>query len=119
MNDLQQMMLKSLMEPLAQQKQWSQLTLIFVAASVLLILVGAASIIFWDIQIGTLSTISSILTGIISSIFFTQLRRSQKTLEKNQEIIRLEFKEAIERFYSVSSLTVGDRAGGERLTTSR
>lgn len=99
-NEFQQMMIKSLMEPLAQQKQWSQLTLVFVVASVLLILVGAASAIFWDVQVGALSSISSIVTGIVSSLFFTQLQRSQKTLEKNQEIIRQEFKGAVERFYS-------------------
>ena len=103
-DDLQQMMIKSLMEPLAQQKQWSQLTLICVVVSVLLILVGAASAIFWNIQVGTLSTVSSILTGIISSLFFTQLQRSQKTLEKNQEIIRQEFKGAIERLYGVPAV---------------
>jgi hypothetical protein len=99
-NDFRQMMTESLMEPLAQQKQWSRLTLIFVAVSVLLILAGAASAIFWNNQVGTISSISSILTGIISSLFFTQLQRSQKTLAKNQEIIRQEYWRALERLDS-------------------
>jgi hypothetical protein len=101
-NDLQSIMIKSLMEPLVQQKQWAQLTLVFVAVSVLLVLVGAVSAIFWDIRVGTLSSISSILTGIISSLLFFQLQRSQKTLEENLKTIRQELKEAIERSHGAT-----------------
>jgi CheY-like chemotaxis protein len=100
--DLQNAMTNSLTEPLVQQKQWSRLTLIFVALSVLLVFVGAVSAIFGNIQFGTLSSISSILTTVISSLLFVQLQRSQKMLENNQEITRQEFKEAIERLKSIS-----------------
>jgi hypothetical protein len=108
-SDLEQMMIKSLTEPLAEQKQWSQITIIFVGISVILVLVGGVSAIFWNFQVGTLATVSSILTGIISSLLFVQLQRSRQSLKKNQETIRQEFAGAIERFYGGTSTQISPR----------
>jgi hypothetical protein len=90
------------MEPLNQQKQWFNLTFVFVALSISLLIAGAIGAIFWNLQVGILTSISSIMTGAISSLLYAQLQRAQKKVEESREKIEQQYKENLERFYASS-----------------
>lgn len=91
-----------LTEPLNQQKKWFNLTFVFVALSISLLIAGAIGAIFWNLQVGTLTSISSIMTGAISSLLYVQLQRAQKNVEESRKKIEQQYKESLERFYAGS-----------------
>jgi hypothetical protein len=98
--DFHEMTISTLKGSLAQQKQWSRLTLVFVALSITLVLIAAIFAISGNVRVGTFTSISSTLTSVISGLLFLQLRRAQKTVAKNEEQIERQNKDAIERLYS-------------------
>lgn len=69
-------------EELEQYKKLSKYTQIFVALSIFLLFSGAIVAIFGNLRIGTLTSISSILTGTISALLFSRLDKKQKIVEK-------------------------------------
>ena len=80
-----------------QNNLWLWLTLIFVGLSITILLVGAISTFFFDVEVSTLTSVSSIITAAISSLLFVQLRRSGKDLERNQTKIEEEYKASMDR----------------------
>lgn len=94
---LKKQILESLAMPLKQQKQWFKLTIFFVALSISLLLVGSLGAIFWNVQVGTLTSISSVLSGLISSLLYRQLQKSQKAVETSQQKVLELYAEATQK----------------------
>ena len=103
MEEFRRIMTNHWEDTLEEHRHWFKLTFIFVALSISLLLAGAIVAIFWDMQVGTLTSISSILTSTISALLYSQLHKTQKNVEKNQEQVARKFKEASERYYGVAS----------------
>ena len=111
--DFHQMTLESFQESQMQLGHWSILTLVFVAMSLFLVLAGAVSAIFGNAQVGTLTSVSSIITGAISSLLFVQLQRTQKTVTDSQTSVIGQYKEAIERLYGTAATHTQETASSE------
>jgi hypothetical protein len=96
----QEAALESLSEPLRQLGTWSILTTALVALSVVLILVGAVGALFVNTQVGVLTSVSSLVTSIVSSVLFFELRRARVEVKESRRDILKQLKEASERFFS-------------------
>jgi len=96
----QESTLQSLNAPLQQLGRWSIVTLVLVALSVVLIIAGAASTLFLNTQVGVLTSISSILSSLISSVLYFQLRQAQREVTGSRRDILQQFKHASERFFA-------------------
>lgn len=97
--DYHQITLGMLKEPQSQLKRWSIATQIFIVISLFLILGGAISALYWDIQIGTLTSISSIITGAISTLLLRQLRQAKKDFEASLNKVLEQYKNALKQLY--------------------
>ena len=82
-----EMMMRELVTPLEQHRKWFNLTYTFVAASVALLLVGVITAIFGNLPVGTLSSIGSIISGVVSALLFRQLQKSQESAIVNRDVI--------------------------------
>ena len=80
-------MMQELVMPLEQHRKWFNLTFTFVAASVALLLIGVITAIFGNLPVGTLSSIGSIISGVISALLFRQLQKSQESAIVNRDVI--------------------------------
>lgn len=67
-----------------QESWWSAITIVAVALSVILILFGALAALFGYVQAGTLTSISSVITSMVSILLFGQLIRMQKNTKEIQ-----------------------------------
>jgi len=94
--------LDSLKEPLQQLSRWSILTLCLVGLSVGLVIVGAASALFWHTQTGLLTSVSSLLTSIISGMLLVQLRKAEAEVKLSRADILKQFQAASDRFFAGS-----------------
>jgi len=81
------LMMRNLVAPLERHRKWFNLTFTFVAASVALLLVGVITTIFGNLPVGTLSSIGSIISGVISALLFRQLQKSQESAIVNRDVI--------------------------------
>lgn len=70
-----------------QQWLWFILTAVFVAISISLLIIGAIGTIFWNLQVDTLTSVSSIITSFISFSFFFQLRSAQNNVKESIDAI--------------------------------
>lgn len=82
--------------------RWSNWTLGTLAVSTLILLVGILGAFFWNVQIGILTAISSIIIEIISYLFFNQLDKAQKASVESQNELGKAYEEALEKLYSLS-----------------
>ncbi|TET11118.1 MAG: response regulator [Candidatus Thorarchaeota archaeon] len=82
-----EMMMQQLGTPLEEQRKWFNLTFTFVAASVALLLIGVITVIFGNLPVGTLSSLGSIISGIISALLFRHLHKSQASAKENRKEI--------------------------------
>jgi hypothetical protein len=100
---IQTLLIESLDNPLKQLSRWSTLTLGLVCLSVLLVLAGAASAMFLNTTVGVVTSISSVVTSLISSVLYFQLRQARIDVkEARAEVIR-QYKESSERFFGESA----------------
>ncbi len=97
--DYHQITLGMLKEPQAQLKKWFGITQIFIAISLILILVGAISGLFWNIEVGTLTSVSSVITGSISALLLRQLNRSNRDFEASRNKVLEQYKNALKQLY--------------------
>lgn len=97
---LRQEWLNLMKEPLKQQQNWFRLTLGSVAISLGLLFIGVLGALFWDFQIGLVTSISSILTGAISSLLFKQLQRKEEKVDTIQHAVSTKFEEAMKLYLS-------------------
>ena len=99
-NDLWQMIRVYWEEPLKQQRQWFKLTIAFVALSLVLLLGGVVGTVSGNVQVGTLTSISSIITGAISTLLYSQLKSMQLDVDKTREVMQQEFRKAFEQLHT-------------------
>jgi len=99
-NDLWQMIRVYWEEPLKQQRQWFKLTIAFVALSLVLLLGGVVGAVSGNVQVGTLTSISSIITGAISTLLYSQLKSMQLDVDKTREVMQQEFRKAFEQLHT-------------------
>ncbi len=92
--------LQTLRQPLQQLNRWSMLTVFLVTLSVLLIIVGAAGTLFGNTQVGLLTSTSSILSSLVSSVLYFQLRQARNEVKDSRAPLLQLFKEASERFFT-------------------
>ncbi len=80
-------------QPLEQERKWANATLTCVCASVALILAGVAAAYYGHVTVGTVSASSSIITAVVSSIFYSQLRRQKGDLKEIRKELQKEFEQ--------------------------
>ncbi|MFQ5918749.1 MAG: hypothetical protein ACE5I4_01720 [Thermoplasmata archaeon] len=77
-------------EALVQLKLWFRLTVTLFALGVGILLSGIAGAFFWNVQVGTITAVSGIVTSGVSSLLFRQLTEARKSSgEKLLEIYKL------------------------------
>lgn len=86
-----------LKEPQEQQRRWFFVTQIFVGLSLFLILAGAVSALFWDVNVGTLTSITSTITAVISTLVLRQLNRSEKNFDASRNKVLEQYKNALKQ----------------------
>jgi hypothetical protein len=96
----QNVALASLQDPLAQFSRWSILTLIFVGASVGLVLLGAGSALLGYTKVGLVSSVSSLVSGIVSALLFSQLRKTETGVKESRKDLLKLFGQASDRFFA-------------------
>ena len=101
--DFHDLTISRMKEPLVQQRRWELATLAFIGLSILLIIGGSISVILGNTQVGTLTSVSSILTTAISSLLFLQLRDARKNVEKGQLSAEEAYREALGRLENMLS----------------
>ena len=87
-------------QPLADYRQWFKMTLGFVFLSVVLLLVGIGGAIFGYVQLGILTSASSLISGMVSGLLFNQLRQREHSVKESLEKAEALRKEAVERVFS-------------------
>ncbi len=97
-NELRQLLNQYREEPLKQQRRWFNLTFLLVALSIFLLIAGATGAIFWSLQVGILTSVSSIMTGAISSLLYVQLQREQEKVEQIRKNIEHDLNEKVNQF---------------------
>ncbi len=98
--DAREILLQSISEPLQQHKSWFRLTAIFVSLSLALLLAGIATAIWSEVQVSILTSVSSVITGAVSSLLYTQLKRTRKTIQDGQEKLQGFIEDAAKRLKS-------------------
>jgi CheY-like chemotaxis protein len=93
--ETRQLMLDSLVTPLEQQKRWFSLTVSAVLLSLTLIIIGILTVLFGEFEVGILTTLTSILTGAISTLFFKQLQKNQQIAQDNRKEISNVFSKTV------------------------
>jgi hypothetical protein len=79
--------ISSMEKLLKRESVWFMLTISFVAMSLCLLFAGAIGAAFWNVQVGTLTSVSSILTGAISTLLYRNLSKAQSAVKsKSAEI---------------------------------
>jgi hypothetical protein len=84
--ELRNISLSFFKEPLRDYRQWAVFTMIFVALSLLILITSITLVIFGviKVQVATLSSIASIVSGIISTLLYRRLSQTQKTVESTR-----------------------------------
>jgi hypothetical protein len=84
-------------EALTQERRWTAITIVLVALSVILILVGALAAIFGHAQAGTLTSISSVITSAVSILLFQQLKKAQENTRNNLKVAEQNYRDAMKQ----------------------
>lgn len=100
--ELRRRILKAYDESLHREKLWSYLTMGFIAVSLAILLVGIISAFISSTQISVITSAASIVSGFVSTLFLTQLRRSQELNKENVERIERYLNESLEQFNMLS-----------------
>ncbi len=78
---LEDMALKYFDEALSDYRRWALLTVVFVAISLALLLFGVALAFTGTVAVATLSSITSLVTGLVSTLLYKRLSSAQKGTE--------------------------------------
>jgi hypothetical protein len=84
-------------EALTQERRWTAITIVLVALSVILILVGALAAIFGHVQAGTLTSISSVITSAVSILLFQQLKKAQENTRNSLNVAEQNYRDAMKQ----------------------
>jgi CheY-like chemotaxis protein len=95
--DYWKMAQKALNEAQIQERRWSAITIVLVALSVILILVGALAALFGYAQAGTLTSISSVITSAVSILLFRQLNKMQENTRNRLKNVEQNFRDTMEQ----------------------
>ena len=96
-------------EALTQERRWTAITIVLVALSVILILVGALAAIFGYAQAGTLTSISSVITSAVSVLLFRELKRVQENTRSALNVAEQNYRDAMKQ---LNELSRNDRSQG-------
>jgi hypothetical protein len=99
-NDLQEIMLSSLKEPLEQYRRWCTLTICMVGCSMALVLIGAAVALFGYVTAGVLSSVCSLLSNMVALVLYRQLKLAREDVKRTRQDVVKAFDKAVERFLS-------------------
>jgi hypothetical protein len=102
-SDLGKRILESYDESIKRERQWSTLTMVFIALSVIILLGGVVGAILLGTQIEILTSAASIVSGLISTLFLAQLRRSQDLNKENVGRLEGRFQEALQQLIELST----------------
>jgi hypothetical protein len=83
--ELQHIALDTFREPIRDNRRWTLFTLIFVYISLCTLICGILLAFFKQVEIGIITTVASIISGIISSVLYKRLNTIQKTLETTRK----------------------------------
>jgi response regulator RpfG family c-di-GMP phosphodiesterase len=97
--DYHQATLAMLKEPQAQLQRLFATTLVFIGLSLVLIVGGAMGALFWRLELGTLTSVNSIITGAVSTLLLRQLNSSKKDFEVSRNKVLELYKTALEQLY--------------------
>jgi hypothetical protein len=84
-------------EALRQYRRLSSLTLAILACSLVLLIVGAIGALVGTVQVGTLTSIGSLLTGAVSGLLYRRLGEIRKDLTAGMERARQDLARAMEQ----------------------
>ena len=91
---------KALDEAQTKERRWSAITIVFVALSVILTFVAVLAVLFGYAQAGTLPSISSAITSVVSALLLRQLKQMQQNtrdklnnLDQNFQVTMQQLKE--------------------------
>ncbi|MBA3572164.1 MAG: hypothetical protein H0W34_09370 [Pyrinomonadaceae bacterium] len=82
--ELQNIALSHFKEPLQDYRRWTFLTLTFVAISLALLVAGVALAYTHTLQVATLSSVTSLVSGTISALLYKHLGSAQAAVENAQ-----------------------------------
>lgn len=84
--------LELLQEPLRDYRRWTSLSLVFVALSIVSLLAGVPLAYLGRVQVATLSSISSVVAGAISVLLYSRIKSAQNSvsLAQREVLKRLE-----------------------------
>lgn len=85
-------------EALTQERRWTSITIVLVALSVILILIGALAAIFGYAQAGTLTSISSVITSAVSILLFQELKKAQENTRSGLKVAEQNYRDAMKQF---------------------
>jgi LytS/YehU family sensor histidine kinase len=77
--------------------------MVFIALSVIILLGGVVGAILLGTQIEILTSAASIVSGLISTLFLAQLRRSQDLNKENVGRLEGRFQEALQQLIELST----------------
>jgi hypothetical protein len=80
-----------------QESWWSAITIVLVALSVILILVGALAALFGYAQAGTLTLFSSAITSTVSILLIRQLNQMQQNTRNRRKNLEQNFQDTMEQ----------------------
>lgn len=91
--ELQNIALSLFKEPLRDYRRWAFLTLLFVAISLALLVAGVALVYRKAADVALLSSITSLVSGTISTLLYTRLRSAQAAVENVRRVVLKQLKE--------------------------
>jgi CheY-like chemotaxis protein len=91
--ELQNIALGLFKEPLRDYRRWAFLTLLFVAISLALLVAGVALAYAQALRVATLSSITSLVSGTISTLLYKRLRSAQAAVENLRREVLKQLKE--------------------------
>jgi DNA-binding NarL/FixJ family response regulator len=83
-NEIRNLIIDSFKEPLREYKKWTWITIVFVCTSLLILISGILLVYEKKVEVGTITSIGSIITGSLSSLLYRRLNKSEKTINENK-----------------------------------
>jgi len=90
-------------EALTQERRWATITIGLAALSIILILVGALAAIFGYAQTGTLTSICSVITSVVSGLLFQQLNKAQENTRNALNVAEQNYRDAMKQLNDTES----------------
>jgi hypothetical protein len=105
LHELEQMRNRYLDEPLKQMRTWTTVALVCVCLGFGLIAAGAVGAVlkYLTVSVGVLTSLASLVTSAVATLFYKKLGSEQEILSKQLEDLRDDIKHTWDKTYKLAS----------------